>query len=140
MKQHAIPRTQLTVSSLCLGTGSFGTGVKGAEMERLYALFREAGGNFFDTAHCYAFWIEGGLGASERGLGECIRRFGDREAVVIGTKGGHPDNGPSYRRSDRYLAPEVIAADVSDSLERLGVDTIDLYFLHRDDPRVPVGE
>jgi aryl-alcohol dehydrogenase-like predicted oxidoreductase len=109
-------------------------------MERLYSVFREAGGNFFDTAHCYAFWIEGGLGASERALGECIRRFGDRDGVVIGTKGGHPDGGPSYPRPDQYLAPPVIAADISDSLERLGVATIDLYFLHRDDPRVPVGE
>jgi aryl-alcohol dehydrogenase-like predicted oxidoreductase len=45
-----------------------------------------------------------------------------------------------YPRPDRYLAPEVIARDVEESLERLGVDAIDLYFLHRDDPRVPVGE
>jgi aryl-alcohol dehydrogenase-like predicted oxidoreductase len=120
--------------------GGFGSRVKGAEMERLFATFREAGGNFFDTAHCYAFWQEEGAGCSERALGACLRRFGGREEIVIGTKGGHPAMGPRYSRPDRYLAPEVIAADVAESLERLGVDTIDLYYLHRDDVRVPVGE
>jgi aryl-alcohol dehydrogenase-like predicted oxidoreductase len=140
MKQHLIPNTDLRVSALCYGLGSFGSRVKGAEMARLFATFREAGGSFFDTAHCYAFWLPEGAGCSERALGECLQRFGCREEIVIGTKGGHPEAPPDYPRPDRYLAPEVIASDVSDSLERLGVDTIDLYCLHRDDPRVPVGE
>jgi aryl-alcohol dehydrogenase-like predicted oxidoreductase len=140
MKQHAIPYTDLHVSALCYGLGPFGSRVKGAEMERLYGTFREADGNFFDTAHCYAFWLEEGAGCSERALGECLRRFGDREHVVIGTKGGHPEVSPDYLRPDRYLAPEVIASDIRDSLERLGIEAIDLYYLHRDDPRVPVGE
>jgi aryl-alcohol dehydrogenase-like predicted oxidoreductase len=140
MKQHAIPHTDLQVSALCYGLGPFGSRVKGAQMERLYATFREAGGSFFDTAHCYAFWLEEGAGCSERALGECLRRFSDREEIVIGTKGGHPEISPGYPRPDRYLAPEVIASDVHDSLEWLGVETIDLYYLHRDDPRVPVDE
>jgi aryl-alcohol dehydrogenase-like predicted oxidoreductase len=45
-----------------------------------------------------------------------------------------------YPRAARYLSPEVIASDIAESLDRLGVSTIDLYFLHRDDPRVPAGE
>ena len=122
MKQHRIPHTDLRVSALCYGLGSFGSRVKGAEMERLYATFREAGGNFFDTAHCYAFWLTEGAGCSERALGECLRRFGDREKIVIGTKGGHPDVSPSYPRPDRYLAPEVIASDIRDSLRRFEAD------------------
>src|SRR5438270_1594806 len=140
MKRHPIPHTDLHVSALCYGLGSFGSRVKGTAMERLYVTFREAGGNFFDTAHCYAFWLAEGAGCSERALGECLRRFGGRDEIVIGTKGGHPDAGPDYPRPDRYLAPEVIATDIRDSLERLGVETIDLYYLHRDDPRVPVDE
>ncbi len=140
LPQHLIPDTDLRVSALCYGLGSFGSRVKGAEMERLFTTFREAGGNFFDTAHCYAFWLDEGAGSSERALGECLRRFGGRAEIVIGTKGGHPDVSAGYPRPDRYLAPEVIAADLRDSLERLGVETIDLYYLHRDDPRVPVGE
>jgi aryl-alcohol dehydrogenase-like predicted oxidoreductase len=140
LPQHFIPHTDLRVSALCYGLGSFGSRVKGTEMERLFATFREAGGNFFDTAHCYAFWLEEGAGSSERALGECLRRFGGRAEIVIGTKGGHPDMGGGYPRPDRYLAPEVIASDIHDSLERLSVEAIDLYYLHRDDPRVPVGE
>ena len=72
MRRHLIPKTALHVSALCCGMGGFGSRVKGAEMERLFAAFREAGGNFFDTAHCYAFWRENGLGASERELGACL--------------------------------------------------------------------
>jgi aryl-alcohol dehydrogenase-like predicted oxidoreductase len=140
MRHHVLPNTDLHVSALCYCLGAFGARVKGAAMERLYATFREAGGSFFDTAHCYAFWLPEGAGCSERALGDCLRRFGDRDEIVIGTKGGHPDMGADYPRPDRYLAPEVIAADIRDSLERLGVETIDLYYLHRDDPRVPAGE
>lgn len=140
MRRHRLPHTDLEVSALCYGVASFGTGATGETMERLFAAFREAGGNFFDTAHCYSFWIAGGPGSSERGLGHCLRRFGGRDAIVIGTKGGHPDMGPDYPRPDRYLSPEVIASDIAQSRERLGVEQIDLYYLHRDDPRVPVGE
>lgn len=139
MNRHLIPNSDLRVSALCYGMGPFGSRVQGAEMERLFAAFREAGGNFFDTAHCYAFWKPEGAGCSERALGHCLRRFGGREEIVIGTKGGHPAM-DGYPRPDRYLAPEVIASDISDSLERLGIPTIDLYYLHRDDRRVPVDE
>lgn len=140
MRSLRIPGTDLEVSALCYGLGSFGTAVRGEEADRLYATFRQAGGNFFDTAHCYAFWVEGGLGASERALGECLRRHRDLDEVVIATKGGHPAVVPGYPRGDRYLSPEVIASDLGDSLERLGVPCVDLYLLHRDDARVPVGE
>jgi aryl-alcohol dehydrogenase-like predicted oxidoreductase len=140
MKRRRLPSTNLEVSPLCLGVLPFGTIIRGGDMYRLYDTFREAGGNFFDTAHCYCFWIKRGHGASERALGECIRGAGDRAEVVVATKGGHPAVPPQYPRPDWYQAPEVIARDVQDSLERLGVEQIDLYYLHRDDLRLPVGE
>jgi len=140
MKTLQIAGTELEVSALCYGAGPFGPAVPLEETDRLYSAFRQAGGSFFDTAHCYAFWIKGGLGACERNLGKCIRRHGDSGKVVIATKGGHPDGGPEYRRPAFYLAPEVLASDIAESLDRLGASSIDLYFLHRDDSRVPVGE
>lgn len=140
MKHHRLTGTELNVSCFCQGAAPFGTMARGTTMQRLYDLFREAGGNFFDTAHCYAYWIKDGLGASERALGECLRSSGDRDQVVIATKGGLPDGGASYPRPAAYLAPAVIASDIQESLERLAVDQIDLYYLHRDDLRVPVGE
>lgn len=138
MKQIPIPNSPLNLSAIALGNGPFGTGFK-PETERLYAQYREAGGNTFDTAHCYSFWLPSGSGASERALGQCIRKFNDRENVVIVTKGGHPAVVPDYPRPDSFLAPQTLASDIADSLERLGFDTIDLYLLHRDDPRMPVS-
>lgn len=137
---HPLPHTDLHVSAPCLGAGGFGTELRGDRADRLVADFLAAGGNFFDTAHCYAFWEENGLGTSERELGACLRRLGALETAVIATKGGHPDMGPDYSRPADFLAPRVIAADVDDSLERLGIDCISLYYLHRDDGRTPVGE
>ena len=135
-----IPHSSLSLSNFCLGATAFGTGRTQGMTDRLYEIFREAGGNCLDTAHCYSFWLPGGAGSSERALGECIRRHGDQGKVYIITKGGHPAVLPDYPRPDRYLSPEVIASDIADSLERLATERIDLYFLHRDDTRVPVGE
>jgi aryl-alcohol dehydrogenase-like predicted oxidoreductase len=129
----------VTASTFCLGTIAWGTSVRGEDLDRLYDAFRAAGGNFFDSAHVYACGLSDGAGASERALGEIVRRRGDRQRVILATKGGHPAIA-GYPRPDRYLSPQVIASDIRESLDRLGVDSIDLYFLHRDDPRVPVGE
>lgn len=140
MTRLPLASTPLTLSPLCLGLGDLGTRLAGAEVVRLLEVFLQAGGNFVDTAHCYGFWGPGGTGASERELGLALRTLGCREDLVIATKGGHPAVAPDYPRPERYLAPEVIASDVCESLQRLGTDYIDLYLLHRDDPRVPVGE
>jgi aryl-alcohol dehydrogenase-like predicted oxidoreductase len=140
MKRHNIPNTDLSVSSICYGVMRFGTTVHGDKMHELYRIYCEAGGNFFDTAHCYACWRPDGCGSSERGLGECLRKFGNRKEVVISTKGAHPRMGTVYPRPDDCMTAKVIASDITESLERLQIDRIDLYTLHRDDIRHPVGE
>jgi len=140
MKQNKLLNTDLSISDFCYGVMRFGTFVNGDEMFRLYELYREAGGNFFDTAHYYACWKPDGVGASERSLGKCLRKFGDRDKVVILTKGGLPDQGDSYPRPDDCLTPSVIGSDITESLERLQIDKIDIYMLHRDDTRHTVGD
>lgn len=127
------------VSPFCLGTINWGTTLTGDALDRLYDTFRAAGGNFFDTAHVYACWLPNGHGSSERALGDVVRRHGDTGRVLIATKGGHPPM-KDYPHAEAYLSPDAITTDVADSLQRLGVDTVGLYYLHRDDPRVPVGE
>jgi aryl-alcohol dehydrogenase-like predicted oxidoreductase len=134
------PNTDLTVSPLCFGVSGFGTDVSPENADELLQIFLEAGGDFFDTAHCYAFWVPGGLGASERALGEALRRAGVENRVVVATKGGHPDMGQGYSRPAEFLSEAVIRADVQESLDRLKRDTIDLYYLHRDDGKTPVSE
>lgn len=135
-----MPGTGLEVSALGYGVAGFGTHVKGADADRLLAAFVDGGGNLVDTAHCYAYWLEGGLGASERELGACLSRLGVRDRVIVATKGGHPDGGAAYPKPDMYISAAVIASDLDESLERLGLDSVDLYYLHRDDPRVPAAE
>lgn len=138
MQRYRLPQTDLEVSALCFGAGSLGTATQGAATDRLLAAYLEAGGNFFDTAHCYAAWVEKGEGVSERELAASLRRLGAFDRVVIATKGGHPAFGDFYPRPDDFLSERVLAADIDDSLNRLGVETIDLYYLHRDDGRTPV--
>ena len=87
----------------------------------------EHGGRTIDTAHGY------GDGKAERGVGAWLRRRGVRDEIVILGKGAHPYDGRIR------VTPEDITSDLTESLERLGVDVIDLYVLHRDNPDVPVG-
>jgi aryl-alcohol dehydrogenase-like predicted oxidoreductase len=135
-----IPQTDLTISPIALGLGDFGTRVAGDAARRLLEAYLAQGGNFVDTAHCYSAWLPDGGGRSERELGRCVAELSCREQLIIATKGGHPAFGPYYPRPDAHLAPEVIRADIDESLARLGLECIDLYYLHRDDSRVPVGE
>ena len=86
----------------------------------------EQGGNAFDAARHYA-------GGTEATLGRWIRERGLRDRVVIVGKGAHPD------RTGNRVNPAAIATDLEESLRQLGVESIDLYLLHRDDPDVPVG-
>lgn len=88
----------------------------------------ELGGNAFDTAHGY------GGGDNERTVGQWVRSRGIRDKVVILGKGAHPYDGRNR------VTPADISQDISESLERFGFDSIDLYLLHRDDESVPVGE
>jgi aryl-alcohol dehydrogenase-like predicted oxidoreductase len=118
---------ELPLSRLALGTLGFSLRTR----DRDYALFDawlEAGGTVIDTAHVYED------GDAERVLGRWLAdRPGARERIVLVTKGAHPDG------DRRRVTPADIAADLRDSMERLG-GPVDLYLLHRDDPAVEVGE
>lgn len=140
MRRYSLTHTDLEVSVLCFGLGSLGTGFHGAEADDLFMDFLDAGGNFVDTAHCYACWIENGVGASERELGHLLQRLGVRDRIIVATKGGHTAFGTEYPRPDAYMSENQVARDLEESLERLQLAQVDLYYLHRDDPRMPVGE
>jgi len=113
---------------IVLGTAWFSPETMEAASDVLDA-FVAAGGTAIDTANVY------GDGASERTIGEWLSESGRREDVVIITKGAHPDLADWVPR----VNPEAIRRHLDESLERLGIETIDLYLLHRDDPTVPVG-
>jgi aryl-alcohol dehydrogenase-like predicted oxidoreductase len=99
--------------------------------------FVELGGNFIDTARMYGDWVPGGpTGASERAIGAWLKTR-RREGVVVATKGGAVDLRAGDGRN--RVTPEDIAKDLGESLDHLGIDTIDLYWLHADNPQAPVG-
>ena len=128
--------TSLEVSQLCLGTNMFGTALNADAAGAILDTFFANGGNFIDTAHSYGDWVPDiPRGASETTLGRLLAGR-SRDDYVIATKGCEFD----YRAGDFALrvTPEHLAADLDGSLRRLGVDTIDLYWLHRDDPGKPV--
>jgi len=136
MEHLTLPRTDLAVSSLCLGTAEYGAGIPQAEAEGLLDRFVEAGGNFLDTAAVYADWTPAGKGASERAIGQWITKRRPQN-LIVATKGAHPELSsmgvPRFSRAD-------IESDLNASLNYLGVETIDLWYLHRDDPSAPVEE
>ena len=95
--------------------------------------YAQGGGNFIDTADVYGRRGPHGAGSSERIIGRWIAARGNREQLVIATKvGSFPDL--------RGLSQSTIERAVEGSLERLGIDQIDLYYAHEDDPDTSLEE
>jgi aryl-alcohol dehydrogenase-like predicted oxidoreductase len=133
MDYRPLGRSGLQVSPLCLGTMMFGDRTDAAEAGRIVASAREAGINFIDTADVYA------KGESERIAGKLIA--GDRDRWVLATKvanpmpGAHGDD-PNRRGTSR----KWILQAIDESLERLGTDYVDIYYLHKDVEATPLEE
>jgi aryl-alcohol dehydrogenase-like predicted oxidoreductase len=134
MRERLLGRSGIRVSELCLGTMMFDNDMNWrssagrSESQRIYELYREAGGNFIDTANLY--------GRSEEIIGPMIAP--DREAIVLATKftletdAANPNSGGGSRKSLR--------ASVETSLRRLDTDYIDLLWVHAWDQRTPMEE
>ncbi|OCC25501.1 aldo/keto reductase [Croceicoccus estronivorus] len=139
LKKVILGSTDLNVSQLCYGTNMFGTAIDQDRANAILDKFVELGGNFIDTARMYGDWIpDAPTGASERTIGGWLKARGNRSDVVIATKGGMFDSRAGDYRN--RVNPDDIAKDLGESLDHLGIDTIDLYFLHMDNPEVPVKE
>jgi aryl-alcohol dehydrogenase-like predicted oxidoreductase len=132
-----------TLNRIVFGCGNFG-GLgsspalrdKGDDRDRALALLdhaRDQGLTRFDTANTY------GGGTSERVLGEWLRRQGPavRAGFQIATKVGNPNGCPE---GDTPLSRTQLAFHLDESLRRLGLERIDLYYLHEFDPTTPIGE
>jgi len=128
--------TDLTPSRIVLGTGSFGSNIPRDVAFEVMDAYLEAGGNVLDTAHIYSSWEPNGEGASERTVGAWLRSRGVRDRIILGTKGGHP----ALSSMDRARCTlEDLRRDLDESLERLQVERIDIYWLHRDHPGLPAA-
>ena len=138
MERRVLPHSGLEVAPLCLGTMTFGTPVAQAEAVSLTQRALDLGINFIDTANMYEGYtrrIGSPGGISEEILGQALR--GRREQAVVATKVGMKI-GPT--EADEGLSRAHIRREIERSLARLGTDTIDLYYMHRPYPAVPLEE
>lgn len=133
-----------TVTPFVLGAMSFGTRVDEATSFAVLDRFVERGGTWIDTADCYSFWSddEGRGGASERLIGRWLEaRPGMRERVRIATKVGADPKGPGEWPANREgLSRAAVRAAAGGSMERMGIERIDLLWLHQEDRAVPIEE
>jgi aryl-alcohol dehydrogenase-like predicted oxidoreductase len=136
MRDRLLGQTGIRVSELCLGTMMFGAdwewraNADEQDSRKIYESYREAGGNFVDTANMYAD------GRSEEIVGRLIAD--ERDAVVVATKftletsPGNPNSSGSHRKNLRH--------SIEGSLRRLGTDYVDVLWVHAWDQRTPIEE
>jgi aryl-alcohol dehydrogenase-like predicted oxidoreductase len=139
MNYTKLGTTGLDVSPIAIGAMTYGEPDRGHPVwslgeDQAFPLIKhalEAGINFFDTANLYS------QGSSEEVLGRALKRYADRDDVVIATKVRHPMRpGPN----GKGLSRKAIMTEADHSLERLGTDYIDLYQIHRNDHATPLEE
>ncbi|RKH01805.1 aldo/keto reductase [Corallococcus sp. CA053C] len=137
MKYANLGHTGLRVSRICLGCMSYGTPKWRPwvlDEEASQPFFRRAvelGVTFFDTANMYSD------GVSEEVTGRALRRYAKMDEVVLATKVYFPTGSG---QNERGLSRKNITQACEASLKRLGVETIDLYQIHRMDPNTPIEE
>jgi aryl-alcohol dehydrogenase-like predicted oxidoreductase len=139
MRYTRLGSSGLKISQVALGCMSFGEPERGASQwalgdEAAEPVFRQAvelGITFWDTANTY------GMGTSEEIVGRAIRKYADRESIVLATKVYFPMHGGP---GGSGLSRKAIMEQIDASLGRLGTDYVDLYQIHRFDPETPVEE
>jgi len=137
MQYTSLGSTGLTVSRICLGCMSYGDPqwrswvLDEAAAQPFFRLALDSGITFFDTANVYS------LGMSEEITGRALRSMANMSEIVLATKVFAP---MSDRPNMSGLSRKHIVQACEDSLRRLGVDTIDLYQIHRFDASTPIEE
>ncbi|HYI42656.1 MAG TPA: aldo/keto reductase [Sphingomicrobium sp.] len=131
IEKRPIGTSGIEVAPLALGGNVFDWTADEAASFAVLDAFVDAGGTMIDTADVYSAWVPGHSGGeSERLIGRWLKRSGKRHQVVIATKVGMAAG----------LEPETVEAACEASLRNLGVDTIDLYYQHKDDSAVPLAD
>lgn len=140
MTYRTISGVKQPVSGICLGTAQYGSQLDETSSYALMDRFIEKGGNFLDTAHIYGAWdkngANNGCGNSEVIIGRWLRRNGNRNSIIIGTKGGHPD----FDSKANGMTRSILLQHLQESLDHLQTNFIDIYWLHRDNRSIPVNE
>ena len=131
MELRQLGTSGTVVSALGLGTMTFGHETDEEGARRQLDRFVDAGGTFIDTADVYS------RGASEEIIGRWLAMRGRSHDLVIGTKGRFPMSDDPL---DRGAGRRHLLSAIDASLQRLGVESVDLYQVHGWDPRAPIEE
>jgi 1-deoxyxylulose-5-phosphate synthase len=129
MQYRKMGRTGLKVSTICLGTMTYGSQVAEKDAIEIIEHAIEGGVNFFDTADAYI------QGRSEEVVGKALKKA--RQSIVLATKIAHK-SGPGV--NDGGLSRKHLVKGLEDSLRRLGTDYIDVYYVHFPDVDTPIDE
>lgn len=151
METVALGNTGERVSQLALGAMLMGTRTNEADSFEILDRYLAAGGSFVDTADCYAWWPAPGNrgGESESLLGRWFAKRGRRDDVFLATKGSawveraEEVRGAAWEVVSKEYAGaggDTLRRAVDGSLRRLGIDHIDLYYVHVDDRNTPIEE
>jgi aryl-alcohol dehydrogenase-like predicted oxidoreductase len=142
IEMRRIGNSELTVAPLALGGNVFDWTADEKTSFAVLDAFVEAGGTMIDTADVYSAWVPGHKGGeSERLIGSWLKRDpAKRHKIVIATKVGYLDGEIVDGEYVAAMTPDVIARGCEASLDRLGIETIDLYYQHRDNPAVPLAD
>lgn len=124
-------------SVIALGTMDFGGKIEEGQAREFMDAYLEMGGNMIDTARIYGDFAREIQGGSEQVIGRWMEDRRNRGAVILGTKGGHPD--PHHMQIGRLSRAEIMD-DMKRSLDNLRTDCVDVYWLHRDDEQRPVRD
>lgn len=124
------------ISRIGMGTARMGSRYDEMLSFELLNMYEDNGGNFLDTARNYYEWMEEGRGKSEETIGKWMLEKGNRDKLCILTKGG--TYGIGSKKID--LSEQALTRDIHESLRALQTEYIDIYALHRDEPKREVGE
>jgi aryl-alcohol dehydrogenase-like predicted oxidoreductase len=155
MKMIQLGDTKEHISQLALGCMLMGTSSPEGESRQILDRYLDAGGNFLDTANCYAWFLRQGSagGESEALLGRWLSETGKRDRVFLATKGAAMVRRPeahwtptgeldwaNARRDFEGAGAETLRRSLEASLRRLQTDHVDLYYVHVDDWVTPLEE
>jgi len=131
MKYTTIPKTDIKVSKICLGTMTFGNQNSEADAHEQMNYALRNGVNFFDTAEMYAVPPSAATqGKTEEYIGTWFSKMGCRKDIVLATKIAGPNRGMDWIREDLSYSKANLTVALENSLKRLQTDYIDLYQLH----------
>jgi aryl-alcohol dehydrogenase-like predicted oxidoreductase len=155
MKQVELGNTGQKVSQLALGCMLMGTATSESDARSMLDRYFDSGGNFLDTANCYAWFVRPGATGteSESLLGRWLKDSGKRDRVFLASKAGGMVNHPEAlwsatgevdwsraRRDFEGAGAETLRRCLDASLKRLQTDCLDLYYVHVDDWVTPLEE